>query len=172
MSETQTFENVIYEKDGSVARIIMNRPDKANAQSSAMVWDFDRALKLADGDYDVKVVIIKANGNGFCSGHDVNMRPGTNPEIRSQHGQHRCALEGALRPLFVASPVPMGVPKTRDRTGARILRRKRHLLRSIHRYHGCRRRRLLPDAAPSGPRPSGRRNDDRAVDIHELEACL
>jgi len=83
VSETQTFENVIYEKDGSVARIIMNRPDKANAQSSAMVWDFDRALKLADGDYDVKVVIIKANGNGFCSGHDVSMRPGTNPEFEA-----------------------------------------------------------------------------------------
>ena len=94
MSETQTFENVIYEKDGSVARIIMNRPDKANAQSSAMVWDFDRALKLADGDYDVKVVIIKANGNGFCSGHDVSMRPGTNPNSKPAWPTRVCRGRG------------------------------------------------------------------------------
>jgi enoyl-CoA hydratase len=35
-----------------------------------MVWAFDEALTLAEDDYDVKVVLIKANGKGFCSGHD------------------------------------------------------------------------------------------------------
>jgi enoyl-CoA hydratase/carnithine racemase len=34
-----------------------------------MVHAFDDALTLADRDYDVKVVIIKANGKGFCAGH-------------------------------------------------------------------------------------------------------
>ncbi len=62
---------VIYEKDGSVSRLILNWPEKANAQSSEMVHAFDDALTLADRDYDVKVVIIKANGNGFCAGHAV-----------------------------------------------------------------------------------------------------
>ena len=36
-----------------------------------MVHAFDDAATLADRDYDVKVVIIKANGNGFCAGHAV-----------------------------------------------------------------------------------------------------
>ncbi len=62
---------VIYETDGPIARLILNWPEKANAQSSEMVHAFDDALTLADRDYDVKVVIIKANGNGFCAGHAV-----------------------------------------------------------------------------------------------------
>jgi enoyl-CoA hydratase len=62
---------VIYEKDGPVARIILNRPEKANAQNSAMVWDVENCLKDAEADYAIKVVILRAIGPGFCSGHDV-----------------------------------------------------------------------------------------------------
>ena len=67
--EQQDFGRVLYEKDGAIARVIFNWPEKANAQDSKMVWALDKALKAADADYDVKVVIIKANGSGFSSGH-------------------------------------------------------------------------------------------------------
>jgi enoyl-CoA hydratase len=69
--ERRERETVIYEKDGPVARIILNRPDKANAQNSAMVWDVEESLKDAEADYAIKVVLMKASGAGFCSGHDV-----------------------------------------------------------------------------------------------------
>ena len=67
-------ETVIYEKDGPIARIILNRPEKANSQNSPMVWDVENSLKDAEADYDIKVVIMKANGRGFCAGHDVGGR--------------------------------------------------------------------------------------------------
>jgi len=67
--ETRDLGRLLYEKDGAVARIILNWPEKANAQSSEMVWQLDAALDLAEHDYDVKVVILKANGKGFCAGH-------------------------------------------------------------------------------------------------------
>ncbi len=69
--ERRELETVIYEKDGPVARIILNRPEKANAQNSAMVWDVEHSLDDAEADYAIKVVIMKANGNGFSAGHDV-----------------------------------------------------------------------------------------------------
>lgn len=69
--ERHELETVIYEKDGPIARIILNRPEKANAQNSPMVWDVDNSLKDAEADYAIKVVILRANGRGFCSGHDV-----------------------------------------------------------------------------------------------------
>src|ERR1700722_16594578 len=69
--ERQELETVIYEKYGPIARIILNRPEKANAQNSVMVWDVGTPLKDAKADYAIKVVIMKANGRGFCSGHDV-----------------------------------------------------------------------------------------------------
>jgi enoyl-CoA hydratase/carnithine racemase len=73
--EEQDFGRVLYQKDGSIARIILNWPEKANAQDSKMVWAFDKALKTADADYDIKVVILKANGSGFSSGHAMGGEP-------------------------------------------------------------------------------------------------
>jgi len=69
--ERHELETVIYEKEGPVGRIILNRPERANAQNSPMVWDVENSLKDAEADYSIKVVIMKANGKGFCSGHDV-----------------------------------------------------------------------------------------------------
>ena len=69
--ERRELETVIYEKEGPIARIILNRPEKANAQNPAMVWDVENSLKDAEADYSIKVVIMKANGRGFSAGHDV-----------------------------------------------------------------------------------------------------
>jgi len=74
-AERHELETVVYEKDAPVARIILNRPDKANAQNSAMAWDVDNSLKDAEADYAIKVVIMKATGPGFCAGHDVGGAP-------------------------------------------------------------------------------------------------
>jgi enoyl-CoA hydratase/carnithine racemase len=82
--DRQELDTVIYEKEGPVARIILNRPEKANAQNSAMVWDVDRCLTDAERDYDLKVLILKANGRGFCAGHEADpsifMAPGIHAE--------------------------------------------------------------------------------------------
>lgn len=69
--ERQELETIIYEKDGAIARVILNRPDRANAQNSALVWDVEHALRDAEDDYAIKVVVMKATGRGFCAGHDV-----------------------------------------------------------------------------------------------------
>lgn len=75
-------ETVIYEKEGPVARIILNRPEKANAQNPAMVWDVEHCLDDAAADYGIRVVLLKANGRGFCAGHEVGGAGGpTYPEF-------------------------------------------------------------------------------------------
>jgi len=71
MTEVQHLGVVRYERDDAIARIVLDRPDKANAQSSEMVWQVDAALDLAEHDPAVKVVIIKATGKGFCAGHEI-----------------------------------------------------------------------------------------------------
>lgn len=81
--ETKELEHVIYEKeDHGVARVILNWPEKSNAQDSKMVWSVEQALDWAEHDDSVKVVIIKANGRGFSSGHAVGL-PDALPELQS-----------------------------------------------------------------------------------------
>jgi enoyl-CoA hydratase len=65
------YDTVLYDVDGPVATITMNRPDVANAQNTALIDDLDAAFDAADNDDDVRVVILAARGKHFSSGHDL-----------------------------------------------------------------------------------------------------
>jgi enoyl-CoA hydratase len=93
--EQTTLETIIYEKDGPIARIVMNTPERANIQTAQQVWDFEDALRYADRDEEVKVLIIKGNGRGFCAGHAIvgpdrmaEDYPTTGPTPERTHKQH------------------------------------------------------------------------------------
>ncbi len=72
--QTRDLETIRYEKDGSVARIVLNTPEKANVQTARQVWDMEECLRWAEDDEEVKVLILKAAGKGFCAGHAIVSR--------------------------------------------------------------------------------------------------
>jgi enoyl-CoA hydratase len=65
------YENVLYEVDGAVATITMNRPEMANAQNTGLIDDIDAAFDEADADDAVRVVVLAGAGKHFSSGHDL-----------------------------------------------------------------------------------------------------
>jgi enoyl-CoA hydratase len=71
MDLSETRERIIYQKEGAIAKITLNWPEKANAQDQKLAEEVDAALLDADRDYDIKVLVLKANGKGFCSGHAI-----------------------------------------------------------------------------------------------------
>ncbi len=75
--ETRNLDTVVYAKDGPVAWITLDYQEKANIQTSDLVFDVDTCLDDADRDYSIKVVVLKANGPGFSAGHVVAGTPGT-----------------------------------------------------------------------------------------------
>ena len=77
--ERRELESVIYEREPPIARIILNRPDKANTKDASLVQEVDACLHEADRDKEIKVVILKANGKGFCGGHVARWGPDENP---------------------------------------------------------------------------------------------
>jgi enoyl-CoA hydratase len=81
MDLKETRERIIYEKQGAIARVTLNWPEKANAQDQKLVEEMDAALADADRDYDIKVLILKANGKGFCSGHAIGNNAVDYPEF-------------------------------------------------------------------------------------------
>jgi len=60
-----------YERDGATATITLNRPDKRNAISSAMIDELMGALNAAEGDPAVRVLMLTGAGKCFCSGMDL-----------------------------------------------------------------------------------------------------
>lgn len=89
---------VRYEHEAPIARIVLNNPAQANAQSSAMVQQVDECLDRARYDYDIKVVILKAEGKGFCAGHV--MKPGAYHEF-DEAVEHQGKNWQGSRKLFV-----------------------------------------------------------------------
>ena len=65
-------EFIDYEVDGRVAVITLDRADKANAVHEAMLDELDAAWSKAAADKEVRVIVLKANGKHFCSGHDLS----------------------------------------------------------------------------------------------------
>jgi enoyl-CoA hydratase len=69
------FETVTYEIAApGVARVMLDRPEVANAQDMQMLYELNAAFDVAVADDDVKVIILGANGKHFSSGHDLRDR--------------------------------------------------------------------------------------------------
>lgn len=66
-------ERVRYEKpDPAIARIVLARPEKRNAQDKPMLYAIDDAFTAAVRDDSVRVIILAAEGPDFSSGHDLS----------------------------------------------------------------------------------------------------
>lgn len=62
---------ILYEVSERVAYITLNRPEKRNALSHELVAELDSCLVQAEKDEQVKVVVLRANGEAFCAGADL-----------------------------------------------------------------------------------------------------
>jgi enoyl-CoA hydratase len=65
------YEAILYQVEGTVATITMNRPEMANAQDTRLIDEMDDAFDQADADDTVRVVILAGAGKHFSSGHDL-----------------------------------------------------------------------------------------------------
>jgi enoyl-CoA hydratase/carnithine racemase len=65
------YEFVLYEKEGQVAYITLNRPDRLNAVGPEILRDWQAAMTEAEEDDDVKVMVFKGAGRAFSAGADL-----------------------------------------------------------------------------------------------------
>ena len=57
--------------DKGVLRLIMNNSDQKNPLSESMMSLLMNEIKGASSDQSIRVIVLAANGNVFCSGHDL-----------------------------------------------------------------------------------------------------
>jgi enoyl-CoA hydratase len=60
--------------EGTIARIMLNRPEQRNAQQRGLLVELNEAFLEAEADDDVRVVILGGNGPMFSSGHDLGSK--------------------------------------------------------------------------------------------------
>ncbi|WP_306005735.1 crotonase/enoyl-CoA hydratase family protein [Aquicoccus porphyridii] len=62
---------VLYEKDGRIARITLNRPEVMNAIDDDLPTELEAAVTRADADPGVHVIVLSGKGDAFCAGYDL-----------------------------------------------------------------------------------------------------
>ena len=65
------YSNITLSRDDRVATIRLNRPDALNALSLEMLGELSRAISEVAEDQDVKALVIRGEGRGFCAGADL-----------------------------------------------------------------------------------------------------
>ncbi|MFN0145126.1 MAG: enoyl-CoA hydratase/isomerase family protein [Dehalococcoidia bacterium] len=64
-------QTVLYTAEAGVARITMNRPEKRNALNHQLMDDLDAAFTAAEGDPEVRVIVLAGAGASFSAGYDL-----------------------------------------------------------------------------------------------------
>lgn len=71
--------SVVYESEGAIATITLNRPEVFNAINEEMRKELLLVIEAAEEDALIRIVIIKGNGPGFCAGADLGEGLGKRP---------------------------------------------------------------------------------------------
>ena len=93
------YEFVTYETldDGTIARVMLNRPDARNAQNRGLLVDLDNALLEAEADDRVRVVILGGLGPMFSSGHDMGSKQAIAERTPGPTQHPTAAINGGTR---------------------------------------------------------------------------
>jgi enoyl-CoA hydratase len=87
MADDDRFENLLIDRvgvDGRIARITLNRPEKMNALSQELLFEFNDALHDLEADDSARVIIVRGNGRTFSAGYDLTpARGGADAVTRS-----------------------------------------------------------------------------------------
>lgn len=85
---------VLYERDGVIGYVTLNRPDVLNAMDDRLLEGVADALAAAHADVCVKVVVMRGAGRVFCAGGDLNDMPRRRDE--QEYRATRLAIEQSI----------------------------------------------------------------------------
>jgi enoyl-CoA hydratase len=71
MRMREAMPKVLYEKDGRIGRITLNRPEVFNAIDEELPAELAACVARANADPGVHVIILSGNGQAFCAGYDL-----------------------------------------------------------------------------------------------------
>ena len=66
-----TSSTVLYQTDGPIATVTLNRPERLNAMNRELIAAAIETLERAASDPAIRVLILTGAGKGFCAGGDL-----------------------------------------------------------------------------------------------------
>ncbi|HEB31347.1 MAG TPA: enoyl-CoA hydratase [Spirochaetes bacterium] len=97
------YKEILCSREGAVCFLTLNNPAKINALSKQMVGEITGALTSVSTDESVKVVVIKAAGKHFCSGHDLKEMTGSGAK------KNKAIFDNCTRMMRLMHEIPQPV---------------------------------------------------------------
>lgn len=100
------YETILYDVDGAIATITLNRPERLNTIVPPMPQELGDAVVAANADRAVKVIILRGAGRSFCAGFDFSNNFGHFDEMLTTNGKWDPGkdMSGVTNPF--TGPVP------------------------------------------------------------------
>ena len=89
---------VLYEVKDRKAYLTLNRPDRLNAIDFRMPGDIAAAVRRANDDPDVHVIVLQGAGRAFCSGYDLKISAEDGHGTRAPPKATRCGIRSRTSP--------------------------------------------------------------------------
>ena len=93
------FRTIVFDRDGPIARITLDRPRVLNAYNMEMRDDLHAAFTAVRDDPSFRVVVLAGNGRAFCSGGDVREFGSAPSAVVAREVRWRRDVWGLLRAL-------------------------------------------------------------------------
>ena len=81
-----TYETILYDTDGAIATITLNRPERLNTIVPPMPDEIEAAVNQAVRDEAVRVIVLRGAGRAFCAGPGALSAPGSTSARASTTG--------------------------------------------------------------------------------------
>ena len=97
------YQNILFTREGRIAFVTMNRPDKRNALSVEHMNELIDCFRAIGDDRSLAIVILRGNGPAFSAGHDLQEMLGRDPDFY----HHEFAVCTVLMETIQAIPQPV-----------------------------------------------------------------
>jgi enoyl-CoA hydratase/carnithine racemase len=97
------YQNILVESQGEISVITLNSPKTINALSKNMIGEIISALESFKADQRTKVIVLKANGKHFCSGHNLSEM------VDGDRSEYKFIFEQCSRMMNLVHEVPQVV---------------------------------------------------------------
>ena len=101
-----SYETILYEREGAVAIITLNRPERLNTIVPPMPDELEQAVIAANRDPAVRVIILRGAGRSFCAGFDFSGDFGEYRDLLYADGRWDPGKDMMYTTSVFAGPVP------------------------------------------------------------------
>jgi enoyl-CoA hydratase/carnithine racemase len=117
----KTFQTqaVTVERDGEIAVVMMNRPEKRNALSLQMMRELDAALAALAEGADTRAILLRGEGAAFSAGHDLRELSGR--DVDAYHEIFDACVDLMKRIATIPLPVIAEVAKVATAAGCQLV---------------------------------------------------